>query len=40
MITHKGKFKAMEKVLRDRADRRIFEKAWLPKLLCLFTQPP
>ena len=38
--TRKGKFKAMEKVLKDRAARRIFEKEWLPELLRLFTQPP
>ncbi|MBT3043412.1 MAG: DUF1998 domain-containing protein [Candidatus Thiodiazotropha sp. (ex Codakia orbicularis)] len=36
----KGKFKTMEKVLRDRAARRVFDREWLPVLLQLFTQPP
>lgn len=38
--TRKGKFKMMEKVLKDRPARRMFEKDWLPELLKRFTQPP
>lgn len=36
----KGKFKAMQRVLKDRAARKIFDNAWLPELLKMFTQPP
>ena len=38
--SRKGKFKVMEKALKDRRARRIFEKEWLPELLRIFTQPP
>jgi len=34
----KGKFKAMQTVLPDRAARKIFDRQWSPKLLELFTE--
>ena len=34
---HRGRFKAMDKVLVDRATQRLFRSEWLPKLLGLFT---
>ncbi len=34
----KGKFRAMQTVLIDRAARRMFDSQWLPKLLELFTE--
>jgi ATP-dependent helicase YprA (DUF1998 family) len=34
----KGKIKAMEKILLDKASRKIFEDQWTPQLLKLFTQ--
>ena len=36
--SRKGKFKAMQTVLADRADRKAFDSQWLPKLLELFTE--
>ena len=36
--THKGEFKAMERVLLSREARRVFKKDWLPRLLSAFTQ--
>ena len=35
----KGKFKAMEKVLKNRNALGLFNKEWLPELLRIFTQP-
>ncbi|MEF2144175.1 MAG: DEAD/DEAH box helicase [Desulfovibrionaceae bacterium] len=35
---HKGKFKAMDKVLTDKAARKVFWNKWSPSLLALFTQ--
>ena len=35
---HKGKFKAMDRVLVDKTTLRQFQSEWLPKLLALFTQ--
>ena len=34
----KGKIKAMEKILLDKASRKIFDQQWIPELLKLFTQ--
>ncbi|MDP8984151.1 MAG: DUF1998 domain-containing protein [Pseudomonadota bacterium] len=34
----KGKIKAMEKILLDKASRKIFDMEWTPQLLKLFTQ--
>jgi len=34
----KGKIKAMEKILLDKASRKIFDAEWTPQLLKLFTQ--
>ena len=34
----KGKFRAMQTVLADRAARKIFDNQWLPKLLAVFTE--
>lgn len=34
----KGKIKAMERILIDRAARKVFEEHWTPQLLKLFTQ--
>ncbi len=34
----KGKIKAMEKILLDKATRKIFETEWTPQLLKIFTQ--
>jgi ATP-dependent helicase YprA (DUF1998 family) len=36
----KGKFTAMERVLPDKAHRRIFDSSWLPTLLNEFTSDP
>ena len=36
--SRKGKFRAMQTVLADRASRRIFDSQWLPKLLSTFTE--
>jgi ATP-dependent helicase YprA (DUF1998 family) len=37
--SHSGKFKDIqERLLRDKAARKIFEKDWLPKLLTMFTE--
>ena len=35
--THKGEFRAMERVLLSREARRVFKKDWLPRLLSAFT---
>jgi ATP-dependent helicase YprA (DUF1998 family) len=35
---HKGKFKAMDVVLSDKAARKAFQDKWLPQLIALFTQ--
>ncbi len=35
---HKGRFKAMDRVLIDRRTQQLFRAEWLPKLLDLFTQ--
>lgn len=40
ILTKKGKFRAMNRVLVDSSTRKAFEKEWLPELLRLFTQPP
>ena len=34
----KGRFRAMDTVLKDKADRKLFWDQWSPKLLSLFTQ--
>jgi hypothetical protein len=34
----KGKFKAMDKVIADKKARKVFDDAWTPELLALFTQ--
>ena len=34
----KGKFRAMQTVLADRAARKIFDSQWLPNLLAIFTE--
>jgi Lhr-like helicase len=36
--THKGEFRAMERVVVSREARRVFKKDWLPRLLSAFTQ--
>ena len=36
--TRKGKFKAMQTILADRAARKIFDSQWSPELLALFTE--
>ncbi len=36
--SRKGKFRAMQTILPDRAARRIFDSQWLPKLLAVFTE--
>ena len=35
---HRGRFKAMDRILVDKATQRLFRSEWLPKLLALFTQ--
>ena len=40
ILTNKGKFKAMNRILVNSGARRIFNKEWLPELLRLFAQPP
>lgn len=35
---HKGKFRAMNRVLTDKGSQRIFQSQWLPTLLSRFTQ--
>ncbi len=35
---HKGQFRAMDRVLIDKATQRQFRSQWLPKLLAMFTQ--
>jgi ATP-dependent helicase YprA (DUF1998 family) len=36
---HSGKFAEMQRLLKDKAARTLFEKNWLPKLLSMFTEP-
>lgn len=36
--SRKGKIKAMEKILLDKASRKIFDQQWVPELLRIFTQ--
>ena len=38
VLTHKGEFKAMERVLLSREAKRVFKKDWLPRLLSALTQ--
>jgi hypothetical protein len=38
VISHKGKFSPMDRVLRPKGTKRFFEKEWLPRLAKIFTQ--